>query len=237
MTAQEIAALTRLYINDPDQVLLSQANLAQFLSSYYNGPYRMTVDPEVFERSYTTTLSNTLDLNLLGTLFSNNTVTATEPVCQRITRVLVRNQPGAQPLYLLRPATSYETLKQYAYNGFPYNGLWPQSYWLDGTILRFSTPITATIDIVYLPQATINWQTAIQPGAPVFVDNLEQFHDVIALGAAKAYYIANGFPNPVLFQEYESRYNDMKAFFVESRSGKASRQVQTDGWYNGSNNW
>lgn len=143
----------------------------------------------------------------------------------------VIGQASGSILGTFQPATSWETLGQIpnASAAMLSNYAWTgQRYWLDGKILRFSVPVSGQIQIWYLPTNTIDWNAAIAPGANKFVDNLTQFHDIIALLAAEQYYIQQAQPNQMLELQLRRRTDKMMEFFAQSRSGKASRYVNEE---------
>lgn len=130
-----------------------------------------------------------------------------------------------------QPATSWETLGQIpnASAAMLSNYAWTgQRYWLDGKMLRFSVPVSGQIQIWYVPTQTVNWLSAISSTTPVFVDNLTQFHDIIALLAAEQYYIQQAQPNTSLEMQLRRRMDKMMEFFAQSRTGKASRYVNEE---------
>lgn len=143
----------------------------------------------------------------------------------------VIGQPSGSILGTFQPATSWETLGQIpnASAAMLSNYAWTgQRYWLDGKLLRFSVPVSGQIQIWYLPTDTIDWNAAIAPGANKFVDNLTQFHDIIALLAAEQYYIQQAQPNQMLELQLRRRTDKMMEFFAQARSGKASRYVNEE---------
>ena len=71
-------------------------------------------------------------------------------------------------------------------------------------------------------------RSAISSTTPVFVDNLTQFHDIIALLAAEQYYIQQAQPNTSLEMQLRRRMDKMMEFFAQSRTGKASRYVNEE---------
>ena len=150
---------------------------------------------------------------------------------QVVAQHVIFGSASGSVLGTFQPATSWETLGQIpnASAAMLSNYAWTgQRYWLDGKILRFSVPVSGQIQIWYLPTDTIDWNAAIAPGANKFVDNLTQFHDIIALLAAEQYYIQQAQPNQMLELQLRRRTDKMMEFFAQARSGKASRYVNEE---------
>lgn len=92
-------------------------------------------------------------------------------------------------------------------------------YYLEGTVIRFSTAMTGTFEISYVPVSGVDWtrQTA---GMNEFVDDFSHFHDLIALRMAEQYMVRDAEMNGPL-QARLSRREDAWNFFVQSGRDKA----------------
>jgi len=162
-----------------------------------------------------------------GSAIVDGTVTwAFLPRAQRLTRVVQVDASG-QLLSVLQPTNSFESLGQSSWN---YGTNSACRWWLDGKTLRFNTPFTGTVQIWYVPQPSIKWASAIVAPADVYVDDLSQYHDIIALLAAQQYAIKEGQSNNKLDQQLRNRVAKMEEFFAKSRSGQSSRWVQEERW-------
>ena len=221
--AADIANYMRALVDDPDAVFLSPSRLAAFLDTAYT-QFRSHLPDESFEVRYDpAALAAQIELDLSGILFG---FAATQPRCQRITRVMAIDS-ASNFLGLLQPAGNFEGLFQ-----APAASLWAwygsARWWLDGRALRFSAPYTGAIRIMYLPDSTLNWTTAIAAGnaAGGYVDDFGQWHDIIARMAAQDYYAADGKANAKLDQTLALRLQDMDAFVARGRSGLASNYVR-----------
>lgn len=239
MLADAVARYMQGLVNDPDNVSFPPSLRAIYLQVAYD-EFRGMCPDEFFEVSYTpTALSSAYSVDLSGLLFQTQAV-PTLPggvaPAQRFTRILQVDPNTGAMISLLTPAASFEGLRQIA--GLGAASLARMSsgvrWWLDGNVLRFNVPITGTLQIWYVPNQTINWSAAIATGAGIFLDKLNQFHDVIALIAAQQYYAAQGQGNPALQSQFARRAAQMEAFFAETRSGIASRSVTDVG---GSYGW
>lgn len=232
MNAAAIAQYMRRLIDDPGVVRLPYSLQATMLEIAYE-EFRNLAPWEVWERHYDPPLmTGQYNIDLDGILFYTDAgVPPVEALASRLTRVVLVDYVTGGILGTFQPATSWETLGQIpnASAAMLSNYAWTgQRYWLDGKILRFSVPVSGQVQIWYLPTETVNWQAAIAPGANVFVDNLTQFHDIIALLAAEQYYIQQAQPNQMLELQLRRRTDKMMEFFAQARSGKASRYVNEE---------
>lgn len=227
MNTQQIASYTRNILDDPNVVFMPNSLLATFLDlAYYE--FRQKVPQEVYEQYYqpaALSAQTTVDLQniLFGPVPTN--------LAQRLTRVIVIDPSSGNLLNILKPASSFESLAPVISSGAGALVGYGARWWLDGRILRFSIPITGTVQIWYLPDPQIDWLAGIS--APTYVDDISQFHDIIALLASQHYYIKDGSSNPKLDQRLGMRLNEMQEFFAQTRSGQGSRYVQDDeewGW-------
>ena len=233
MNSTEIADETRFLLQDPDKFFLSDQRLARMLATAY-GRFRALAHEEYFERGYTPTpLVSAIELDLTGLLFASQAVPVLPGDIQpalRFTRVMVVDPTTGTLREVLNPAPSFTTLRQIP----PTSSLLATNanlamtgirWFLDGAVLRFSSPLTGTIDIRYIPSQPINWLSGIAPGANLFIDNLVDYHDLICLFAASKYAMPNGQASPQIQSMLAARVVEMQRFFSQTRSGEGSRFV------------
>jgi hypothetical protein len=151
------------------------------------------------------------------------------PQAKRITRLMLVDSNGGL-LSLLPPASSFENLGVVPLASQAVATYYGARWWLDGTNLRFSSPISGILQVWYQPLQAINWPAAIIPGSTEEIDGLPQFHDLIALLAAQQYQIMQGRMNPALQSQLDRKLSQMQMFFAETRSGQASRWVSEERW-------
>lgn len=229
MNARQIADLTRAYLDDPDEVFLSQSRLALFLDLAYN-EFRQRTPQEIWEVMYApAALTGQATIDLSAAMFGATPTTGKR--CQRITRVLLVDAVTGLLQCILEPASSFESLSPVQSSASGAFVAYGARWWLDGHILRFSAPMAGNIQIWYMPDSTVNWSAGIAPGANVYIDDLVQFHDIIALLAAGHYSAADGAIQASVKIKKDERLNDMQAFYAQSRSGQGSRYVREDTGY------
>lgn len=228
MNAFAIAQYMRRLVDDPGVVSFPLSLQASMLEIAYE-EFRQYAPQELWEIRYSTAVTNVFQIDLNNILFGS---APTNTRAMRLTRVQRVDPSTGQLLTVFSPASSFETLGQVSAAGPAItNSLYLNAkWWLDGQILRFNIPVTGTIEIWYLPVQTINWQAAIQPGANTFVDDLPQWHDIIALLAAQQYYIKEGQGNRKCDEQLSRRLAKMEQFFAETRSGQGSRYVVDEAW-------
>lgn len=224
MYVHEVAQMLRDLADDPDQTFFSDTNLVAALQQGYR-EFRNLVfkaAPEVYETSYSLNVSGP-SAALAGVLFG---ATPTQTRCLRITRIERVSDTSASATFqgLLEPASSRANL---------YSS-WVIPRWtLQGTTLLFSGSLTQALRIVYLPADTVNWTAGIITGSNVYIDDLQDFHDLIALLAYKQYAIKDFALNPVLAEQLRIRLQDFSSFLTAGRTGDADRWVSSEdeGWW------
>jgi len=231
MLTDEIAAYARNILDDPNTVFLPNSLLATFLQRGYN-EFRRMLPREAREIRYApAALVNVQDLNLDGVLFGSP---ATQARCQEMTRVQSIDPGTGRIRQLYQPVSAFQSLGQATGWGnstaFTGNAM---TWWLDRRTLRFGAPVTATIEIYYLPDDAGAFTTAnIVPGAGSYLDDFDQWHEIIALLSAQHYAMKDG----ALSAPIQTRLADLRMqiqqHYAETRSGEGSRYVRDDysGW-------
>lgn len=227
MYVEQIYAMMRGLVDDPNRVFFPDATAVVYLQSAYS-EFRDKVatagSEEVFSVTYQPlALSAAATLNLDGFLFGS---AATQVRCQKILRVFEVNPTTGLLKRAFEPAVSFETLAPTSNPG-TFRG-YRVRWWLDGRVLRFSEAVTGTIQIVYLPDDAVNWTAGVVTGSNVYVDDLGKYHDIIAMLAAMLYYAKDASGNPTLEKRLVRREEDMQNFFARGRSGDGSRYVRDE---------
>lgn len=186
MYVTEVAQLFREYTNEYDKTYLKDTQLQRYLRSGYDEFRRVVAnyDPNVFSASVTINPTNSLRYDLsTGTtriLGSNPNF----PSMQRLTKVLSVNTANNGYKWSYTGVKDEEELMQ---------GYTTPVYMLVGNELVFSRPTTDTIKIIYVPAGSkprnpngVDW-TKSAPADTEFIDDLDEFHDMIALYAYAQY--------------------------------------------------
>lgn len=213
MTTAEIASLFVQYTDEADQTFLSSADIVTFLNLAYN-QFRSIVSEEdnYFYANIVTLppISSTqqYDLALAANPVRILGATPTAAKMYRLLRVGLDNGQniGLSTYYLMPSRSSVDV------NGDI------NRYMLRGSVLFFSSTTPLNVNIEYLPYPTTLFSTANITGAGVFLDDLDAFHDIIALLAYRHYAIKDFASNPVLEGQLQDRVQQLKDYLSSGRS-------------------
>lgn len=146
---------------------------------------------------------------------------------QRIARINMLSlgaiTPGSRPTRI-NPAKSWEDFQQQAEGGsWTAGGSWI----LDGTILRFTGTISTTANLDYLPVSNVDWTqqaTPVPPALGTWIDDLVEWHDLIALFGAQHYLIHVAREDPRIAALLARRLVDFRRYLTDGRiAGKRNR--------------
>ena len=221
MTVTEVVTLFRQYIDEPDQTFVTDAMVASMLGAAYN-EFRWFVsemDNNVYtyEVTITNTNSSTYDLLNGAVKVFGADANLTDPRLMKVVALhSVTNTLINTPL---EPVTGPQSLAR-IFGG----------YYLDGTTLKFSELRSGDLLLRYFPQYVAAGAAAATAGyvdwsAGTFIDNLSMFHDLIALLAAKQYFIMDGAVNEMAMAQMQMRQEELKRYLT-SRGLDGSQYVQ-----------
>tara|TARA_R110000824_G_scaffold301071_1_gene489099 strand:- start:161 stop:829 length:669 start_codon:yes stop_codon:yes gene_type:complete len=208
MIVEEVAALFRRYMDEPDQTFVDDAQMAIWLSLAYNDfrSIANSTDPYIFTASSTFTLTNARTQTLAGTILG-----AAAPAAARMyeLRDIWWIDP-ATPGYSsgrLRPGSTLEELVDGRCD-----------YVLVGDSLTFNIERNGTIVVNYIPEQNVDWAAGIVVGSNEYIDDLNSFHDLIALTAYLQYAIVDSADNAQLLALFGRRQRQLVEY-LESRGG------------------
>lgn len=221
MLTNQVAELYRAYTDESDATFLSDADVVTFLNVAYM-QFRQIVlnqDNFYFSTRVQINLNNQVSYNLSSTGPEPVTILGPTPTNPKMTRMLrVGTDDGSGNLtssIYLRPARSTVELT---------NDI--MRYMLEDTILRFSGVTDQLINIEYVPEAGNVFTIGnIQAGAGVDIDNLTDYHDLIALLAYRHYAIKDFNNNPVIELQMAERKEELINYLQEGRSFNARSTV------------
>ena len=220
MLAEEIARDFRVYMDEPDLTFVDAAQLAVWLEKAYDDFRALVteIDPYVYARSQAYSLSAVRKLDLSAAVPPILGSTATNRMYQ-LTNIY-QIESTALPdniLRLLEP------------NALPSTYDLRADYTLKGAEIFFTGEVSMDIRVDYIPESAINWATASVVGANVYVDDLNRFHDIIALLAYLQYAIVDSADNAQLLAVLGRRQKQLRAY-LENRSGGLVERVTDVGW-------
>lgn len=213
MNVSEVKELFRAYCDEPDETFLSTANVITYLQRGYDEFRRRVtaLNPYVFAID--------VDITISGTFYDLADVA--NPVV-----ILGPNVPAGQRR-MLDLVSIRSKNASYPYLGWQYKGAASvkgllnsyQSYTLQGTKLIFSEDTTGDVVLTYVPESDVDW------AAGTFIDDMTQFHDMIALFAVQQYQIRDAAINQPLMLQLRQRITDLDGYVVD-RNVDASHYVQ-----------
>lgn len=224
MTTSEIASLFIQYTDEADQTFLSSTDVVTFLNLAYN-QFRSIVSEEdnYFYANIVqipaVPASQQYDLALAANPVRILGATPNFPKMYRLLRCGLDNGQniGLSTYYLMPSRSSVDV------NGDV------NRYMLRGSVLFFSSLTPLPVNIEYLPYPSTLFTSANITGAGVFLDDLDAFHDIIALLAYRHYAIKDFASNPVLESQLQDRVQQLKDYLASGRSFTArSFVVQSD---------
>ena len=218
--ATNIATLFRTLIDENDSTFIDDADIQSFLSLGYDEfrQFVSDIDPQFYTETHSAAVSGKeYDLN--------NVLLGTTPTGVRLAQIIrIVSLSGSNVKNILDPVYSYESLVS--------PGGYSTKYMLQARKLHFSGTINETIRIEYIPLSTVNW-ALIGPLDTEFVDDMIQFHDLIALFACRTYFQTDGAINPATERQIESRKQQLIDFVERGRVRGANRYVGQDDPYYG----
>lgn len=194
-----VTSLFRAYTDEPDLSFLTNVDVQTYLGVGYN-EFRQKVTsiaPATYAIDVTITPSGTSynletgAVSILGPPPITNT---------RMVRLLsVRNStPDIDPL--IWSGVSSKRALQTSNRG----------YYLEGKLLHFSADVSRSLKLQYVPESTVNWANNA-PTSTEYIDDLVEFHDIIALLAYKQYAIRNASTSEQIQRQLSTRMRDLES--------------------------
>jgi hypothetical protein len=221
MTPTEVTTKFRQYIDEPDQTFVSDADVEVYLDDGYREFRNLVCDtnPMIYNVSQNIDLSDEREHDLAvatasAASFLGASPTATNGRMVRLNAITRIGTDGSvtERLQGLSNITALDVV--------------PSSYYLSGTILKFSRKLTGTFAIEHVAEGDITWT-----GTPSsFIDNLAPFHDLIALLAYRQYAIVDGAENEPVLRQTAIRLGEFKEY-LQARAYDGYDYVQTVPWY------
>jgi hypothetical protein len=187
-----VSSLFRSYCDEPDTTFLTTPDVTQYLELGYNEfrEYVSSVAPNTYAIEVTISPTGTsYDLatgavKLLG---------ATPTTTRMVSLLSVKSRSSSDdPNASIWSGVSSKRALQTASRG----------YYLENTTLYFSAQPTGALALYYIPESAVNWANT---AGNEWIDDLVQFHDLIALMAYKQYAIRDGAVNEPLVQQMRQR--------------------------------
>jgi hypothetical protein len=221
MQTTELYNFFRSIIDEDDTTFLTQAQAATMLSEAYS-EFRdlvVSVQPDVFTKQAFITLVDTdkYDLTVADTVAPNikflssatNGGATSEYKIHRLVRIArIDSTASNQVRQYLSPRNDVELLSG-------------EDYARQGTNICFGYKYTETMRIEFVPYHTVNFNPV---GA--FIDNLDQFHPLIALIAAKYYEVRDNAENMALERRRQEKTKELKTWLTRFWRGGVAQSTQ-----------
>jgi hypothetical protein len=216
----DVTSLFRAYTDEPDLSFLTSADTQTYLEMGYN-EFRQKVTslaPATYAIDVTITPSGTsynLATGAVKILGAN--VLAGDA---RLARLLsIRNAtPDIDPF--MWTGVSSKRALQTTYRG----------YYLEGQLLHFSADTTAPLKIQYVPESKVDWSVNAA-GTTEYIDDLVEFHDIIALLAYKQYAIRDSSTSEQIQRQLSMRMRDLESTLLRRNFDGPHYVARTDTTY------
>jgi hypothetical protein len=209
MMVEEVAALFRRYMDEPDQTFVDDAQMAVWLSLAYDDFRAVVIDmaPYVYAQEHVATLSNARTLDLNGVLLGSGA-----PAATRLYQLV--------DIYRVNSATDTDNVVRRLIPSLNLKAAYDGSadYALKSTVVNFWSEYSGVLRLDYIPEQNINWSGGIVAGSNVYIDDLNRFHDIIALTAYLQYAIVDSAENQQLLALFTRRQRQLKEY-LENRAG------------------
>lgn len=207
MFVEEVAAIFRRYMDEPDQTFVDDAQMAIWLRMAYDDFRTIvcSVDPYIYTSFNGFTLASARTQTLNGIILGAGAPAATR--MYQLLDVWWQDASTGELLRRLKPGGTREELVDDRCD-----------YILNGTDLEFNREMTGSIRVSYLVEQNVNWSGGIAAGTNIYIDDLNSFHDLIALIAYLQYAIVDSAENAQLLALFTRRQAQLRQY-LENRSG------------------
>jgi hypothetical protein len=215
MFIETMASLLRVYTDEPDQTVETDALVALWLELAYSDFRSMVadIDPTIYMVSHDVSMgaNSTIDLN--------NVLLGSSPTQPRMDTLVDVTRIEGNTEYRLRGGTSIGDVTHGS-----------ADYVLINRKLHF--PIdrnSGTYRIYYMPTQLVNWTAGIVAGSNTYLDDLHRFHDIIPLIAYLQYAIVDAADHPQQQQLLFRRQAQLKSY-LSTRGGAGAFEVVDSRW-------
>lgn len=224
MTPTQVNELFQSYTDESDRTFLTDPQIGLYLSQAYT-QFRSIVcniDPYIYSIEHLFTLNNTNVYDLSANppqLLGQNATPGTK--LERLLRVArINDTTNNDVIQWLNSAPSEKTVP-----------LW--GYTFVKSKLIFSGQSTSSFRLEYVPFHGVNFELNGAGAISTYIDDLDGFHEMIALLAYSRYSIRDGANNIQLIDALKVRMQELDNYLQHGRNREGSEYVN-DQLYNGS---
>lgn len=218
MYVTEVTSLFKEYTSEQDRTYLTSAQIQRYLIQGYDEFRRVcsTMDPNIYQASAIFPVSNAFTLPLDSGATRILGATPTQAPLQKLIKVLSVNPSNNQPRMVWAGVKDEDELYGYNQDGTPL-------YMLVGSSLNFNRAVSDTLKLVYTPQGSkprnpqgVDWSKSASTDTE-FIDNLDEFHDMIALYAYAQYAAREASDNVQIEKLLARRVNSLQMYLFNGR--------------------
>lgn len=231
MWVRQIRALFDEFCDEDDVTFLTESQRRTYLERGYLEFRRLAAnaDPMLFAIYVDITVTDVDQYDLADNanavrILGNPAGGLTGPRARRLWKLAGLDTSG-QLLWWAQQSTVIEEVTP---GYFPWNdgAGWAPFVWSAvGTKLLFDSKVTGTLRLWYDPYPTVDW-TKDAVSDDEFVDDLDEFHDLIAALGYRLYLARTTIPQEGIERFISRRYNDMQDFISRSRMTDAAKYVR-----------
>tara|TARA_R100001594_G_scaffold38768_1_gene70176 strand:+ start:9481 stop:10155 length:675 start_codon:yes stop_codon:yes gene_type:complete len=193
-----VTDLFRAYTDEPDLSFLTASDAQTYLELGYNEFRQKATDmaPAIFATDVTIT-PNGATYNLQSGAVS---ILGANPTNARMARLLsVRDASTGNDPFIWTGASSRRAMQMLA-----------RGYLLEGQSLIFSVNVNRGLILQYVPESTVDWSQNAA-GNNEYIDDLVEFHDIIALMAYRQYAIRDSATSEQIERQLSQRLREMES--------------------------
>lgn len=219
MNTGEVASLFRGYTDEADKTFLTDADVALYLDIGYRQfrRYVNTLMPPAYAAQVDIELVDADSYNLATGAVKLLGASATAKL-HKLLGISSLDSADNVSLFYTAVASREVLMDMVTFGG----GL----YYFENSTLYFSTKMTRTFRLTYIPQPTVDFSAA-----SAFIDDYESFHDLIALLAYDQYAVRDTATNQQLAPLLSRRVAEFQDFLSVGRTPDAyATVIDTQNW-------
>lgn len=224
MYVNEISDYFRLITDEPDTTFLPNSAVTSILSQAHKKYLRVITD--INEKPFTTTHNISAVIQQIDLTTAPNNLLGVAPFVTSGKMIRLQGVYGVVDSggAVNTKTVSYNNKYGEAANIDEFTRVDKLLYILQNRVLMFNRQINADIQLQYTHSPNVDW-TKLNSGDAEYVDEFDEFYDVIALLAYKQYAVKDVTINQPLDMLVNERLADLKAYFAQGQSLQGNQYV------------
>lgn len=215
-TVDQVINTFRTYIDEPDQTFVPDSLVENMLNlAYIEFRRKVTnIDPNIYARTIDVAAPGSVqvDLAALPAPILGSTATPENRLISLLS-VYIADQVNNLPSLVFNSVQSLEALQSTG-----------DAVFFTSNILMFNYVVQRPLKIAYVPGHSVQFQAGLAPPAN-FIDDLDAFHDMIALYAYKQYAIADAATSEQIVGQLQIREREL-IDYLSNRNTAGANYVQ-----------